>query len=122
MAAPFYVISVILSILALRPEPLKLVFMILVPVFYIVFSAVAGLAVNMALPLLKWDSEVQVVKQSGATLVSMLVAFAVWLVPTGILMAFPKISMELVLLAVMVILCVLSAILYMKIQGREIDF
>lgn len=122
LAAPFYVISVILSILALRPEPSKLVFMILVPVFYIVFSAVAGLAVNMALPLLKWDSEVQVVKQSGATLVSMLVAFTVWLVPTGILMAFPKISMELVLLAVMVILCVLSAILYMKIQGREIDF
>ncbi len=122
LAAPFYAISVILSILALRPEPLKLVFMILVPVFYIVFSAVAGLAVNMALPLLKWDSEVQVVKQSGATLVSMLAAFAVWLVPTGILMAFPKISTEFVLSAVMVILGVLSAVLYMKIQGREIDF
>lgn len=122
LAAPFYAVSLILSILALRPQPLNMVFMILVPAFYIVFSSVAGLAVNMALPLLKWDSEVQVVKQSGATLVSMLAAFVIWLVPTGILMAFPKLPTGMAFPAVMVILGILTAVLYMKIQGREMDF
>ena len=55
-----------------------------------VFSVIAGLRVNMALPLLKWDSEVQVVKQSGAAFIVLFVAFAVWLIPTGVLLVFPE--------------------------------
>lgn len=121
LAAPFYAISVILSILALGPGPLELIFLIFVPAFYIVFSAVAGLAVNMALPLLKWESEAHVVKQSGATLVSMLIAFAVWLVPTGILTAFPKLPVSVAFPAIMLILGILTAVFYVKIQGRELE-
>lgn len=122
LAAPFYVVSVILSAVALRPGPEELVFIILVPAFYIIFSAVAGLRVNMALPLLKWDSEVQVVKQSGATFGVLIVAFAVWLIPTGILFAFPKLPASIIFLTVMVILGILTAVLYGKIQRRKLDF
>mgnify|MGYP006948539861 FL=1 len=122
LAAPFYVVSVILSIMALRPKADELVFIILVPAFYIAFSAVAGLTVNMALPLLKWDSEVQVVKQSGATFGILLVAFAVWLIPTGILFAFPQLPASIVFLSGMVILGILTTVLYVKIQRQKLDF
>ncbi|MEI3266394.1 MAG: hypothetical protein V8R85_04350 [Frisingicoccus sp.] len=122
LAAPFYVVSVILSALALRPAPMELVFLILVPAFYIVFSTVAGLAVNMALPLLQWENETQVVKQSGTTLVSMLIAVGVAAVPSGILLAFPKISLAAAFLSLMVILGIMTTLLYVKIQEREMDF
>lgn len=122
LAAPFYVVSVILSALALRPAPMDLVFLILVPAFYIVFSTVAGLAVNISLPLLQWENETQVVKQSGTTLVSMLIAVGVAAVPSGILLAFPKISLAAAFLSLMVILGIMTTLLYVKIQEREMDF
>ena len=122
LAAPFYVVSVILSALALRPAPMDLVFLILVPAFYIVFSTVAGLAVNISLPLLQWENETQVVKQSGTTLVSMLIAVGVAAVPSGILLAFPKISLAAAFLSLMVILGIMTTLLYVKIQKREMDF
>lgn len=122
LAAPFYAVSVILSIGALRPHPAELILMILVPACYIVFSAVSGLAVNMALPLLKWESEVQVIKQSGAAFASMIAAFVVWLVPTGILAVFPQLPVEAVMLAVLMILGGLTAALYVKIYQREMDY
>ena len=122
LAAPFYVASVILSVAALRSGPEELIFIILVPAFYMIFSVIAGLRVNMALPLLKWDSEVQVVKQSGAAFVVLFVAFAVWLIPTGVLLAFPELSAMIVFLLVMVILAILTAVLYVNIQRRKLDF
>lgn len=66
LAAPFYILAVILSIIALHPGLIDGLFILCVPAAYILFSAVAGLSANMALPLLQWESEVQVVKQSGA--------------------------------------------------------
>ena len=87
-----------------------------------VFSVIAGLRVNMALPLLKWDSEVQVVKQSGAAFIVLFVAFAVWLIPTGVLLVFPELPAMIVFLSVMVILAILTAVLYVNIQRRKLDF
>ena len=122
LAAPFYVASVILSVAALRSGPEELIFILLVPAFYMVFSVIAGLRVNMALPLLKWDSEVQVVKQSGAAFIVLFVAFAVWLIPTGVVLVFPELPAMIVFLSVMVILAILTAVLYVNIQRRKLDF
>ena len=96
--------------------------MILVPAVYIVFSAVAGLAVNMALPLLQWENEIQVVKQSGATAVSLFIAFAVWMVPTGILTAFPQWPAEAVQSVTLILVAGLTVVLYTKACRREIDY
>ena len=101
---------------------MDLVFLILVPAFYIVFSTVAGLAVNISLPLLQWENETQVVKQSGTTLVSMLIAVGVAAVPSGILLASSKISLAAAFLSLMVILGIMTTLLYVKIQKREMDF
>ncbi len=122
LAAPFYAVSVLLSCIALKPQPLGVVLMILVPAVYIVFSAVAGLAVNMALPLLQWENEIQVVKQSGATAASLFIALAVWMVPTGILTAFPQWSAEAVQSVTLILVAGLTVVLYTKACRREIDY
>ena len=118
LAAPFYILAVILSIAALHPGLIDGLFIICVPAAYILFSAVAGLSANMALPLLQWESEVQVVKQSGAALISILTAFAVWLIPTGITLAFPQLSSKMIFLLMLAALSVLTFILYRKNQKK----
>ncbi len=120
LAAPFYILAVILSMIALRPGLINGLFIICVPAVYILFSAVAGLSINMALPLLQWESEVQVVKQSGAAFISMLTAFIVGIVPIGILLVFQKLSAGIVFLAVLIVLSGLTFILYIKNQRKAL--
>ena len=66
LMAPFYVVCEILMILATKPDPIGLVWTIVIPAAVIVFACVFGITANMLLPKFEWDSEVYVVKQSAA--------------------------------------------------------
>lgn len=67
---PFYLVSEIMLILALRPTGLAAVWFVLIPVLIAVFSCVYGITMNLRFPVFDWASEVNVVKQSAsATLV-----------------------------------------------------
>lgn len=86
---PFYLLSEILLFLAWRPTGLDALFFILLPGAMILFSCVLGLFVNLRLPVLNWENEVSVVKQSasaalggmGGTLLSIFCAVASIAVP-----------------------------------------
>lgn len=65
---PFYLFSELLLIAALRPDVVQLVWLVAIPAVQILFSCVFGLAVNLQVPLLQWDSEVAVVKQSASAM------------------------------------------------------
>jgi ABC-2 type transport system permease protein len=58
-------------------SPVSLVAVFLVPVAALLFTTVLGLFVNAKLPRLNWKAETEVVKQSGAVLVMMLVCFTI---------------------------------------------
>ena len=47
---------------------------------------------NERLPLMEWESEVRVVKQSASSMVSMLVVMAAGIVPMVVLVAMPGVS------------------------------
>lgn len=66
---PFYLLSQLLLLLALRPGTLELLWQVLIPGVLLLFSSVFGLTVNLHLPSLRWDSEVTVVKQSASALI-----------------------------------------------------
>lgn len=85
VACPFYLVSVVLSVLAFRPAGVEAVGLVLIPALYIAGSAAVGLAVNRKLPLFDWDNEVRVVKQSASTFVSMLVGVLSALIPIGLI-------------------------------------
>lgn len=65
---PFYLLSEVLLILAFRPGILELLFLLLIPAEFVVFSAIYGIAVNLRFPVFVWESEVSVVKQSASAL------------------------------------------------------
>ena len=66
---PFYLVSEVLLILALRPGILDILWLFLIPAVIILFSCVYGLAVNLHFPVMDWENEASIVKQSlSATL------------------------------------------------------
>lgn len=66
---PFYIVSETLLVIALKPDLMELVWLLVIPALIIVFACVFGLVGNVMLPNFNWDSEVSVVKQSAAALV-----------------------------------------------------
>ncbi len=89
LVLPFYLLSELLLILALRPGPGDLLWLVLIPAVMILFSCVFGIAVNLRFPVLEWESEVRVVKQSasamlggmGGFILALLCTLAVGIVP-----------------------------------------
>ncbi|MCM1193208.1 MAG: hypothetical protein NC123_08130 [Butyrivibrio sp.] len=65
---PFYLVSEVMLAIALRPDPVSQVWLLLIPAVIILFSCVFGLTVNLRLPILAWESETAVVKQSAASM------------------------------------------------------
>lgn len=114
VAAPFYLVSVILLALALKPNGLELIWLFVIPLCYMLFSCVAGITVNLAFPVLKWENEVRIVKQSASMLVTMLIGILVSIFPlVGAVVVGEKLAGWISLITV-VILIVVTGLLYRK--------
>ena len=120
VAAPFYLIAIILSIIAIRPSIMNILWLILIPAVYILFSSITGLAVNMRFPVLNWSNEAQVVKQSAAVLVTMLIDAVVSLPPIVLLIISGHKFQSLITGFVCILLILLSFIIYHRIIKRPL--
>ncbi len=120
IAFPCYIIAVIFSILAVKPNFMGGVWIVLIPAVYILFSAVAGITVNLALPVMKWDNETQVVKQSASGIVTMLVSFISLLLPVIALFTLKNVSVDLIMGATVIILFATTALLYAKNNRKQV--
>lgn len=116
VAVPFYLISEILLILAVKPTGLSFIWFLVIPVCYILFSCVAGITVNLAFPVLKWENEVRIVKQSASMLVTMLIGVLSSILPIlGIVFVGETLSTWICPLTV-VVLVVVTGLLYKRNQ------
>lgn len=73
VAAPFYLLTVILSIVLVPLSTINIIQVIFLPLIFIVLSSLVGLFINLKYPVFKWDNEAKVVKQGVSTLFTMLV-------------------------------------------------
>lgn len=80
LMAPFFLLSEVFLTIALKPAPVELLWQILVPLSMILFSCVFGITVNLRLPVLDWESETVVVKQSAASMLGGMAGFVLALV------------------------------------------
>lgn len=87
---PFYLLSEVLLLLAFRPDGMELVWLVLIPAVILVFSCVYGLAVNLHFPVMDWESEVSVVKQSVSSLLGGLGCFVLSMLCAGVILAAPQ--------------------------------
>ena len=93
--APFYLVAVVVSIIAVPFQLSELFGMLVIPAVYLLYSAVIGLRINLAFPVMEWDNEARVVKQGAASMISMLSGIAAILPPIVIYFMFPQISRNL---------------------------
>ncbi|MBQ6807509.1 MAG: hypothetical protein IJO97_08770 [Lachnospiraceae bacterium] len=112
LIAPFYVIAEIISILVLQPSLIELCWLILLPIIFIVFACVFGITINIRFPMMKWENETVVVKQSAAAMIGGLGGSLVIL-----LCAVPVIFVdgflgELVKMGITILILVITLLLY----------
>lgn len=113
---PVIVISAGLLIYTLRTGWVESLCLLAVPVIYACYSALLGVIVNLKLPKLEWTSEVAVVKQSAAVLVSMLLGVVSLAVPFLLLFLLPDLNGNLILLGYSVLLAAVCGGMYRYIQ------
>ena len=114
LIAPFFLVGELIMIIALKPSVLELLWMIALPVAIIMCILVVGLAVNLRFPKLKWDSEVEVVKQSASGMIGGLGGFLIALVATIPLVLVPDSYFGLVACVEFVVVVALTVIVYEK--------
>ena len=109
---PFYVVAVVISIIALKPSGLEIIWMIISPATLILFSCVWGLFINLKVPVFNWENETSIVKQSVSALVGGICGSIVGVVMMFGL-AFVPVSLGWIIkIAYMVVLLVITAMLY----------
>ena len=120
VAAPFYLLSVVLLAFGVKPTGLELVWLSVIPACYVVFSSVVGITVNLMFPVLKWESEVRVVKQSASMLVTMLIGMLSSILPlVGNAFAGEKWSDGICLMTVIILLAA-TGFLYRRNRQTEL--
>lgn len=111
---PFWLVSEIFLILALRPEPMELLWLLVIPIVVMLFSCVFGITVNLLFPVMNWESEVSVVKQSASALLGGMGGFLVAIICAVVAAVTPVSYSDLVKLIICSVLLGLTAVLYRK--------
>ncbi|MCQ2540210.1 MAG: hypothetical protein MJ114_07170 [Acetatifactor sp.] len=130
--APFYVISVAVAAIGLKATGFDLLWLIVLPALYMVFSAVWGQTANLLAPIFHWESEVYVVKQSFSVLIAMVGGMVATLLPLMACVGIHILGQQGVIpatlplgnifnLVVVVILLGVCAVLYHKNSQRKLQ-
>lgn len=124
MALPCYVVSTCLLCLALRMNLAGYLWLFLLPLVYILFSSVLGITINLKMPMFRWESEVIVVKQSAAVMVTMLIGFISVGIPWVLLFTLPSYLRSIVWPITTVAVALVTILLYRgnnKVLLKNID-
>lgn len=121
IASPFYLVVVIFSCLILAPDIKGCIFAIVTPALYLVFNAIVGILINMMFPLIEWENEVRVVKQSAATFVAMIVGILSGLIPIGLVIVLGNLWSYIISLVVAIVLMIAIVILFRVVYKRDLN-
>lgn len=120
VAAPFYLVSVILLLIGAKPDLADALHYFLLPFVLLIFCIVLGLACNLWFPKLNWDSEAQVVKQGAAVLISMLGGVIAVIVPAVLAIALRPANYGVYYFIVEAVISLITAMLYHSISQKEL--
>lgn len=120
LAFPGYLIAVICTILALRPDITGCIWMVIIPAVYIVFSGVLGISINLAVPIFNWENEVRVVKQSASVGFTILVGMITSVAPAVLFFVSSEIPQNLVCSGTVLVLLIATIILYTKNNKKDL--
>jgi len=120
VAAPFYVVSVVLLTIGAKPGLSDALHYFLLPLVLLLFCIVLGLACNLRFPNFTWDNEAQVVKQGASVLVSMLGGMVGVIVPAVLAIVLQPANYTVYYFVVEAVLLVITGVLYRVIIKKEL--
>ena len=86
--------------------------MVLVPALIMVFTCVFGIAVNLKLPKLQWENDVEVVKQSMSAILGGMGGLLVAIVSALVILVVPPENTNMVCFGICMLLAVVTILLY----------
>lgn len=86
----------------------------LTPLSYILFTSVLGITINANMPTFHWDNEAYVIKQSGATLIAMVIGMLSFAIPLIIIFTVNNVSANVITLITTLVLLGITFLLYTK--------
>ncbi|NQX49200.1 hypothetical protein HQN87_28145 [Paenibacillus tritici] len=113
---PVIAVSSVLFVVTLETGWTESLLLLVIPVIYACYSAMLGVIVNLKLPKLEWTSEVAVIKQSAAVLVSMVIGVLTLAVPVMLFLLIEQLNGDLLMLIYGVIIAAVCAGMYRYIQ------
>ena len=93
---------------------------LITPIVYSFYIAIVGIFVNLKFPNFDWTSETVVIKQSGATLVSMVFQMLSVTIPLGLIFAMPKELSNYIVIGSTVVIATIAGVLYSYISRQKI--
>ena len=118
--APFYAVAEIAMLFTVRATFLERLWILVIPAVMIVFSVVYGLFVNTKFPKFQWENAAEVVKQSASVALGMIAVFAA-LIPGGAAAIAPASLTNVIDLAVVLIVSVVTVLLYRAIMATRME-
>lgn len=112
IALPCYAAAICLLFIAFPMSITGYVWLLVLPLLYILFTSVLGITINVKMPIFNWESEAVVVKQSASVLICMLVGFASVAVPGMLIILVPSDFRDFIYLVTSLIIAAVTAILY----------
>lgn len=122
------IVSTVMTIL-IMPDVISIIAIYLIPILYIILTAVVSLLLNLTFHKLKWTSEQEVVKSSSSVVIAMLLGFGIDIVLAGVLIGLGFVDRYLgvflsigsLAIAIVVFYLILSSTFTRKITNIE-DF
>ncbi len=111
---PFYLVSVIAMAIAIRPNVLQFLWVLLIPASLMLFSVVFGITVNLKIYSFDWEKEETVVKQSAPAALGGFAGLLLSLILGGSVFLIPPMYGDMARLAGCLLLWSGTAILYRK--------
>lgn len=112
LSIPTSILASTLIALRIPFTPLNFLLLYLTPITYCTFQAIIGITINARFPHLTWGNEATVIKQSLATLLSMLVGMLTFLLPVLLFQYLPTLPPTLLTSLITLILFLLTLFLY----------
>lgn len=119
IAVPFLLISCVLSCIALQPSLIGILKIFVVPACYVIFSSILGIFINIHFPLMKWDADVRVVKQSASMVITMAAGVASVIPAVVLSLIFGGFS-DIISFVCAAVLLVVSAVIYKSCSKTDI--
>lgn len=104
LMAPFYAVSEILLIPALKPGLMDLIWLLILPALFMVFACVFGITINLLFPVFDWENEAAVVKQGASSMIGGLggsIVILICVVPVVLITQIPTDIVKLVITIIM---------------------